>query len=68
MALSVYNFLSHLPFFKVGKIMAGEIWKFDAAGAFTDKISLDIDFADKTVVQCGVTAVTVFLSVMVIYK
>ena len=48
--------------------MAGEIWKFDAAGAFTDKISLDIDFADKTVVQCGVTGVTVFLSVMVIYK
>ena len=37
-------------------------------GAFTDKISLDIGFADKTAVQCGVTAVTIFLSVMVIYK
>ena len=37
-------------------------------GAFTDKITPDIDFTDEAVVDCDVPVVKILLWVLLIYK
>ena len=37
-------------------------------GAFTDKITPDIDFTDEAVVECDVPVVKILLWVLLIYK
>ena len=54
--------LSYLQFFKVGEIMASND---GYSGAFPNKVTPDIDFTDKVVVQCDVPDIKV---VLVIYK
>ena len=56
----------YLQFFKVGKIMVSNYGLFDGySGAFSYKVTPDIDFTDEVVVQCDVPDVKV---VLVIYK
>ena len=61
MALPVQNFLSHLHFFKVGKIMLSKYGYLMLPGAFPDKATSDIDFIDESVVQCYVPLVKILL-------
>ena len=62
------NFLSHLQFFKVGKIMVSKYGHLMPLGAFTDKITPDTDFTDEAVVECDVPVVKILLWVLLIYK
>ena len=62
------NVLSHLLFFKMGKIMASKYGHLIPPGAFPDKVTPDIDFTDEAVVQCDVPVVKILLQVLVIYK
>ena len=47
----------YLQFFKVGEIMALKYGHLMLPGVFPDKVAPDIDFANKTVVQCDVPVV-----------
>ena len=55
------KFLSHLQFFKVGKIMVSKYGHLMLPGTFTDKITPHIDFTDEAVVQCDVPVVKILL-------
>ena len=53
---------SHLfTFFKVGKIIVSEYGRLMLAGVFPDKMTPDIEFTDKAVVQCDVPVVKLLL-------
>ena len=60
MALPIDNFLSHLHFFIVGKIML-KYGHLMLPGAFPDKVNPDMDFIDEAVVQCYVPVVEILL-------
>ena len=69
MALPAHNFLSHLQFFKVGKIMVSKYGHLMLpTGPFPDKVTPYINFTCETVVQCDVPAVKIILQVLAIYK
>ena len=50
LTLSAYNFLCHLPFFKVGEIMVSKYGNLMLTGTFLDKVVADIDFTGEAVV------------------
>ena len=55
-----------LTIFQSGRNNAVKLWAFDGySGAFPNKVTPDIDFTDKVVVQCDVPDIKV---VLVIYK
>ena len=59
---SIYSFLSHLQFFKVGEIMVPKYGHLMLpSGAFPDKVSPGIDFTDEAEVQCDVLVVKILL-------
>ena len=62
LALSSHNFLSHLQFFKVGKIMVPKYGYLMLPGACLDKVTPDINFTGEAVVQYDVPAVIYFCS------
>ena len=49
--MRVNNFLSHLQFLKVCEIMVSKHGHLMQPRAFPDKVTNDIDFTEKTVVQ-----------------
>ena len=61
LALSAHNFLSHLQFFKLSKIIVSECGLLMLPGAFPDKVNPNIDFKDKAVVHCDVPVLKILL-------
>ena len=58
----IYNFSSHLQFFKVGEVMVSKYGHLMIpSGASPDKVSPGIDFTDEAVVQCDVPVVKILL-------
>ena len=68
MWLSPHNLLRHLQFFQHGEKMVSKYGYLMLPGAFTDKVTSDIDFTDEAVVQCDVPVTKIFLQVLLIYK
>ena len=55
--MRVNNFLSHLQFLKVYEIIVSKHGHLMQPRAFPDKVTPDIDFTDKTVVQRNIPIV-----------
>ena len=57
--MKAHNFLSHLQFFKMDKIVADKISNLMLAGAFLGKVTTDIDFTDEAIVEFNVPVVKI---------
>ena len=68
MVLPARNFLSHLHFFNVGKIMVSKYGHLKLPGVFPDQVTPDIDFTNEVVGQCEVQVVKILVQMPVIYK
>ena len=68
MAPPAHNFLVHLKFFKMGKIILSKYEDLMLPRIFPDKVTLDIDCTDEAVVECDFPIVEIILLVLVIYK
>ena len=60
--------MSYLQFCKVHKVMVLRYGCLMSPETLPDKITPDVNFKDKTVVQCDVPVVKILLQVLVIYK
>ena len=56
-----HKVLNHIQFFKVYEVMAAKYGHLVLPGAFSNKVTTDIDLTDEAVVQCNVAVLKIIL-------
>ena len=53
--------MNHIQFFKVYEVMAAKYGHLVLPGAFSNKVTTDIDLTDEAVVQCNAAVLKIIL-------